>query len=54
MSPKSREHELASAELVIEVAASSQRRDLLIRTLTYAAAGVPVDLDTRRAARHAS
>jgi Uma2 family endonuclease len=46
----------ASAELVIEVAASSQRRDLMVKAPMYAAAGVPVylvvDLDGRRVIEH--
>ena len=46
----------ATAELVIEVAASSQRRDLQVKASKYAAAGVPVylvvDLDGRRVVEH--
>jgi Uma2 family endonuclease len=46
----------ASAELVIEVAVSSQRRDLMIKAPKYAAADVPVylvvDLDGRRVIEH--
>lgn len=47
----------ASAALVVEVAASSHRRDLVEKPPIYAAAGVPrywvVDLDGRRAVVHA-
>ena len=46
----------ASAELVIEVAVSSQRRDMLVKAPKYAAAGVGVylvcDLQTRRVIEH--
>jgi len=46
----------ASAALVIEVAVSSGRRDLLVKAPKYAAAGVPVylvcDLDARRVVEH--
>lgn len=46
----------AHAELVVEVAASSQRRDLMVKAPKYAAAGVPlylvVDLDGRRIIEH--
>ena len=46
----------AGAELVVEVAVSSQRRDLLVKAPRYAAAGVPVylvvDLDARRVIEH--
>jgi len=46
----------AGAELVVEVAVSSQRRDLLVKALRYAAAHVPVylvvDLDARRVIEH--
>jgi len=46
----------AGAELVVEVAVSSQRRDLLVKAPRYAAAHVPVylivDLDARRVIEH--
>lgn len=46
----------ATAALVIEVAVSSQRRDLVVKAPKYAAAGVPVylvcDLDARRVIEH--
>jgi Uma2 family endonuclease len=46
-----------TAALMIEVAVSSQRRDLLVKPPIYARAGIPlywvVDLDKRRAVVHA-
>jgi Uma2 family endonuclease len=48
----------ATAALVIEVAVSSQRRDLRVKPAIYARAGVPVywviDLDGGRAVAHTS
>jgi Uma2 family endonuclease len=46
----------ATAALIIEVAANSQHRDLIVKSARYAAAGVPVyvvvDLDARRVIDH--
>jgi Uma2 family endonuclease len=52
----SRPYHPGTAALVIEVAASSQRRDLGVKPRIYARAGIPlywvVDLDERRAVVH--
>ena len=49
-------HHPATAELVVEVALSSRRRDLRVKPRLYAGAGVPVywviDLDGGRAIQH--
>lgn len=51
-----RPHHPSTASLVIEVASSSQQRDLVEKPRVYAAAGVPdywvIDLDARRAVVH--
>ena len=51
-----RPHHPSTASLVIEVASSSQQRDLVEKPRVYAAAGVPdywvIDLDARRAVTH--